>query len=237
MVSGSARPMWQGLLEVLVERIVSGDYPEGTQLPNEARIGAEFDVSRSVVREAIKVLVDKGLVRIDRGNGTVVADKRQWRSLDSVVLAARLRGPDSDNVLRELFVLRRGVEPELAALAAVNSTTDELIALGARVQELKDALGDEDRYLAADLAFHEAIVEASGVHLAQEFFAAISEPLTVSRALTNQIDGAIENAHDYHLALFDHIRRQDAEGARAAMRDHLHWAEDHLGESEKASTG
>ncbi len=220
--------MWTGVMRHLVDRIVAGRYPEGSLLPNEALLGEEFRVSRSVVREATKVLGEKGLAVVERGNGIRVAQKRAWRSLDPVVLAARLRGPDSATVLRELFVLRKSVEPELAALAAQNSDTEAFIRLSACVQRLVDALGDEERYLAADLAFHEAIVEASGVELAQDFFGAISDPLLVSRSLTGEIEGAIENAHAYHLALFEHIRHREADAARAAMRDHLQWAEDHL---------
>ena len=220
--------MWTGVLQQLVDWIVAGRYPEGSLLPNEALLGAEFRVSRSVIREATKVLVEKGLASVERGNGIRVTRKRAWRSLDPVVLAARLRGPDSAVVMRELFVLRKSVESELAALAAERSDTQALVRLSARVQQLVDALGDEERYLAADLAFHEAIVEASGVELAQDFFGAISAPLLVSRSLTGRIEGAIENAHGYHLALFEHIRHREADAARAAMRDHLQWAEDHL---------
>ena len=220
--------MWAGVLQQLVDRIVAGRDAEGSLLPNEALLGEEYGVSRSVVREATKVLVEKGLAAVDRGNGIRVTPKRAWRSLDPVVLAARLRGPDSATVLRELFVLRKSVEPELAAIAAENSDTKAFIRLSACVQQLVDALGDEERYLAADLAFHEEIVEASGVQLAQDFFAAISDPLLVSRSLTGQIEGAIENAHGYHLALFEHIRHREADAARSAMRAHLQWAEDHL---------
>lgn len=226
--TGPAGPMWAGVLQQIVDRIVTARYAENSLLPNETLLGEEFGVSRSVVREATKVLVEKGLAAVERGNGIRVAPKRSWRSLDAVVLAARLRGPDSAVVLRELFVLRKAVEPELAALAAEKSDTASFIRLSACVQQLVDALGDEERYLAADLAFHEAIVQASGVELAQDFFDAISDPLLVSRSLTGQLEGAIENAHGYHLALFEHIRHREADAARAAMRDHLQWAEDHL---------
>lgn len=220
--------MWTGVLEVLVDRVVTARYPEGALLPNEALLGEEFGVSRSVIREATKVLVEKGLAFVERGNGIRVAQKRAWRSLDAVILASRLRGPDGPAVLRELFVLRKAVEPELAALAAERSDTATFVRLSTCVQQLVDALGDEERYLAADLAFHEAIVDASGVELAQEFFGAISDPLLVSRSLTGEIEGAIENAHAYHLALFEHIRHREADAARTAMREHLQWAEDHL---------
>jgi len=220
--------MWTGVLEQLVDRIVAGRYCEGALLPNETLLGEDFGVSRSVVREATRVLVEKRLAVVDRGNGIRVTPKHDWRSLDSVVLAARLRGPDSSTVLRELLVLRKAVEPDLAALAAERSDTVAFLRLSACVQQLVAALGDEERYLEADLAFHEAIVEASGVELAQEFFGAIGDPLLVGRSLTGRVQGAIDNAHEYHLALFEHIRHRRGDAARTAMRDHLQWAEDHL---------
>jgi len=220
--------MWIDLLQVLVDRIVTGQYTPGELLPTEAQIGAEFGVSRSVVREAVKVLIEKGLARIDRGNGTLVADRRLWRSLDPLVLTARLRGPDRIDVLHELFVLRRSIEPELAAVAAGKASSEALVQLSVRMHDLVELMDQPNKYAVADLAFHQAIVEMAGVGLAQELFDTISEPLTVSRELTNQISGALENAHAHHLEIFDRIRDRDVAGARAAMSTHIHWAEDHL---------
>lgn len=213
-----------------MERIVGGEYAPGSVLPTEPQLGAEFQVSRSVVREAIKVLTEKGLVRIDRGNGTLVADTADWRSFDPMVLAARLRGPDGLDVLRELFVLRRSVEPELASMAARNADDQSLVKLSLKVDELNRRVNSPDEYPAADLAFHDAIAEMSAIGLAQDFFKVISEPLMVSRTLTNRIPGGLEHAHRDHLDIFSRIRDRDEEGARAAMRRHICWAEKHLGE-------
>lgn len=224
----SQRPLWVDLLQVMVDRIVTGHYAPGDLLPTESQIGTEFGVSRSVVRETVKVLIEKGLARIDRGNGTLVTDPKQWKSLDSVVLTARLHGPDRIDLLHQLFVLRRSVEPELAALAARNADSGALVTLSLRMHDLTELVGDPENYVVADLAFHQAIVDMANVALAQELFGAISEPLAVSRVLTNRIAGAIENAHAHHLAIFDRIRERDPEGARAAMTAHIRWAEDHL---------
>jgi DNA-binding FadR family transcriptional regulator len=225
---GSTKPLWVDLLEVLVEQIVEGVYAPGQLIPTESELGATYGVSRSVVRETIKVLVEKNLIRIDRGNGTVVAERKDWRSLDAIVLAARLRGPEKEQVLHELFVLRRSLEPELAALAASSATADDVIRLSMAVNELSCLVEDPERYETADLAFHQAIVQMSGIGLAQELFMAISEPLTVSRKLTNQISGAVENAHSHHLLIFDAIRSGDAAAARDTMQRHIDWAEQHL---------
>jgi DNA-binding FadR family transcriptional regulator len=226
----SQQPLWVELQRILIERIVGGEYAPGSALPTEAQLGAEYQVSRSVVREAIKVLTEKGLVRIDRGNGTLVTERADWRSFDPMVLAARLRGPDGLEVLRELFTLRRSVEPELAAMAARNADDEALVRLSLKVDELNRQLGSPDEYPAADLAFHDAIAEMSAIGLAQDFFKVISEPLIVSRTLTNRIPGGLEHAHRDHLDIFSRIRDRDEDGARAAMRRHICWAEEHLDE-------
>lgn len=222
------QPLWVELQRILVERIVGGEYAPGSALPTEAQIGAQYQVSRSVVREAVKVLTEKGLVRIDRGNGTLVTEKADWRSFDPMVLAARLRGPDGLEVLRELFILRRSVEPELAAMAARNANDEALVRLSLKVDELNRKLDSPDEYSAVDLAFHDAIAEMSAIGLAQDFFKVINEPLIVSRNLTNRIPGGLEHAHRDHMDIFSRIRDRDEEGAREAMRRHICWAEEHL---------
>jgi DNA-binding FadR family transcriptional regulator len=210
---------------MLVERIVDGYYPSGSVLPNESQLGHEFGVSRSVVREAVKVLTDKGLAKIDRGNGTRVRLPIAWKSLDSVVLAARLRSVEGGSILQELLFLRRAVEPELAALAAQHATEKQLAALAQHVFEMTDLIDRPKEYRLADQHFHELVVESSGVTLAQEFFGSISGPLLVSREITNQIIGGVEHAHQDHLSIFGHIRERDPGAARDAMRTHLEWAE------------
>lgn len=227
----SQQPLWIDLHRVLVERIVWGEYSPGSALPTETQLGTEFGVSRSVVRETVKVLTEKGLVRIDRGNGTLITETADWRSFDPVVLAARLEGPQGLSVLRQLFVLRRSVEPELAAMAARNANDEALIRLSVRVDELNQCRSDPSSYSSADLAFHDAVAEMSGVELAQDFFAVISDPLIVSRTLTNRIPGGLEHAHRDHLEIFGRIRERDEDGARQAMRTHIMWAEEHLADN------
>lgn len=226
-----ARALWVDLLQVLVERVVNGQYPCGSVLPNEAQLGQEFGVSRSVVREAVKVLTEKGLVKIERGNGTRVLASSAWKSLDSDVLGARLRSPESDSILHELLFLRRSVEPELAALAATRTTDAQLVALAHLVREMSALVDEPERYRIADQRFHELIVEISGVKLAQEFFSSISEPLLVSRDITNRIRDGVAHAHADHLAIFGFLRNRDPYGARESMLAHLDWADSRLGDA------
>ncbi len=108
----------------LVDEIISGSFAPGSTVPTEAQIGEANGVSRTVVREAIKILEEKQLVRIDRGRGTVVLPRREWRMLDAATLSARIRHGDGEVVVRELIVVRKGLEPELAAIAASCGTAE-----------------------------------------------------------------------------------------------------------------
>ena len=94
------------LVVQLVDDIVGGAYAPGATLPTEADLGAKFGVSRTVVRESVKLLQDKGLIRIVQGKGTLVTDPRSWDLIDDVVLAAVVRHDDTLGILDELVLVR-----------------------------------------------------------------------------------------------------------------------------------
>jgi GntR family galactonate operon transcriptional repressor len=223
---GSSRT--EALTSVLLDKIIGGVYAPGASIPTEAQIGATFGVSRTVVRETVKVLEEKQLVRIDRGRGTTVLPRSEWRVLDSANLSSRIRHGDRENVIRELILVRKGLEPELAATTARLVDAQGVAMLGSRVETLRQTLGDDERYRVADGAFHEAIAEAAGVAIAIEFLRVMREPLSLSRRLTDQIPDARMSAHEHHLEIFAAIAAHDPEAARDAMRRHLVWAEDRL---------
>src|SRR5688572_13897638 len=103
---------------VLALRILSGDYPPSKPLPHETALLKEFGVSRTCLREALQMLSAKGLVRSRPKLGTFVCEEHQWNFLDADLLRLRQRLMSRPEFLRELFTVRRMVEPETAALAA-----------------------------------------------------------------------------------------------------------------------
>ncbi|MCU1658778.1 MAG: GntR family transcriptional regulator [Pseudonocardiales bacterium] len=227
----ATEPRWMAVSRELRDRIVRGDYAPGSNLPTEAQLGSEFGVSRTVVRESVKVLTEKGLLRIDRGNGTLVTPASDWRNFDPEILSSRLQHGDKEKVLHELFVLRRALEPELTAIAAERADDLAIARIGAAVDRLERAKGRPDEYLIADGLFHSAIAETAGVALALEFFRVMNEPLALARQVTNRIPGAIEKAHEHHLKIFSCIRAQDVEAGRQAMREHICWADARLSQA------
>lgn len=221
--------LWIPFAREMTRRIVSGHYPVDCLIPTEAQLGEEFGVSRTVVREGTRVLVNKGLLNGTRGRGTEVLPSANWRSFDPDVLAARLEVGDRNIVLREMLVLRRVIEPELAASAAAIADDMGLARLGASVADLEAAKDDAQRYMEVDARFHDCIAELGSISLLHDIIKILEYPVKVQRALTGRIIGADPQiAHLQHLAIFHCILKRDADGARTAMRDHLRSAEERL---------
>lgn len=206
----------------LVDRIVRGDYPPESVLPTEPVLCEEFGVSRTVVRESVKLLEEKGLVRAAPGRGTRVCEPQAWNLLDPVVLDARVRHDKTLTILDQLVTVRIALEAEMAASAARQITDPELARLDEQVTALREALDDPVRYAQEDAAFHETIMKASGNLLGQAIIRSIHGKARLSRLYNGQ-----PTSHDRivslgeHLAIFELIRHRDASGAAHAMREHI----------------
>jgi GntR family galactonate operon transcriptional repressor len=221
--------MWMPFAREMIDRIVSGRYPEGSLIPTETQLGAEFGVSRTVVREGTKILGDKGLLHSRRGLGTRVLDRSQWRSFDPDVLSARLEHGDRDVVLREVLVLRRSIEPELAARAAELATDDDLDEFRELMARVAAAQGDARLYMERDAEFHARIADLGRNSLLRDVTRFLEHPVAIQRELTGRIPGAsTKETHRQHHAVFLAIVERDPERARVAMLDHIRWAEDRL---------
>ena len=221
--------MWIPFAREVTLRIVRGEYGVGSLIPTELQFGVEFGISRTVIREGTKILVDKGLLFSQRGRGTEVRDRSHWRSFDPDVLAARLEVGDRRVVLREVLVLRRNIEPELAASAATTIGDLGLARLGAAVMDLEAAKHDPALYMDVDQKFHECIAELGGISLLRDILKILELPIQIQRTLTGQIPGGNPTmSHRQHLAIFHCIVGRDGPGARSAMEEHLRWAEERL---------
>ena len=221
-------PMWVPVMQELLDRIVSGTYPVGGVLPSESQLGAEFDVSRTVLRESVKVLTEKGLVSTWRGRGTIVEPASHWRTFDPDLLAARLRHPGGEDVIRELLILRKGIEPVLASMAALQANDGDRSRLQSRFDDLDRWKDDPESYVMADGDFHAEIATISGVAIACDLFDLMAEPFALARRGTALITGGLQAAHLQHHRVFTCIMARDATGASAAMYEHMQSAQDRL---------
>jgi DNA-binding FadR family transcriptional regulator len=150
------------VVEELAEKIISGAFAEGDVLPTEPALCEQFGFSRTVVREGLKLLEERGLVRVEQGRGTTVQPRSSWDLLDPVVLRVALAYDDDMSLLDDLISVRRLLEREMAAEAAGRLTDAELAELRRLVDEMDLAYADYDRFRDCDNAFHALIMRASG---------------------------------------------------------------------------
>lgn len=215
--------------EALALRILSGEYPPAKPLPNEATLLGEFGVSRTCLREALQMLGAKGLVRSRPKLGTFVRETHNWNFLDADILRLRQRIVSRPVFLRELFAVRRMVEPETAALAAVHATPAMLAMLQIAVLDM--ASGDGARTEAtmeADVRFHRLLLAASNNALLSGLGACIEEALRASISITSDPAVGSRFALDKHLAVFEAVCDGSAEAARNNMIALLDMTEDVL---------
>lgn len=145
-------------------RILDGTYAPGQVLPNEAEWGRTFTASRTAVREALKTLAGKGLLASRPKVGSTVEPRHRWNMLDRDVLAWHLATTPIEKFVTDLFVLRRMVEPQAARLAAEARNPAMVARISAAYERMERFRGGGHDLIAADLAFHLAILETTVNH-------------------------------------------------------------------------
>ena len=175
-----------GVLDRLGESIASGARAPGTVL-TLAALEEEFGVSRTLVREVVRVLESMGMVESRRRVGVTVRPPRDWNPFDPRLIRWRLGGPGRDEQLRSLTELRTAIEPVAARLAAVRAdgpTRRRLVELAARLRELGEARrGTDPEYLEVDTAYHALLLEASGNPMLAALQDVVAEVLSGRTAL------------------------------------------------------
>ena len=215
-------------VEVLARRIVSGVFAEGATL-NLATLQDELDISLTALREALKVLAAKGLVDARPKRGTFVRPRTDWRLLDGDVLRWQFAGHTPQRLFDDLDELRGSVEPAAAGLAAARAGEADLAALDAALTAMAAAGTDAAAAVAADLAFHRALLTATHNELLLRM-EVLMEPGLAER--DRLVHGARpdRNPVPSHRAVADAIRRRQPQRATSAMRRLLEDANDDMAE-------
>ena len=204
----------RGLVEQIGGAIVRGDYLSGNRLPTEADLSAQFQASRTVTREAIKMLTGKGLVKSWPKRGTVVEDEEQWNLMDSDVLAWLLDRRPSIDLVRDFLNMRLAIEPAAAFMAAnKRANTDEIVAALRLMRDADRGLGDT---LDADSAFHAAVLRASSNRFFSQMAPLVGTALRMTARLTNRIKGVTGPNVDDHERILIAISNGKAREARRA---------------------
>ncbi|MCX2955382.1 FadR/GntR family transcriptional regulator [Lentzea sp. NEAU-D7] len=206
----------------LVSRIVRGDHPSGTSLPPEPALCEAFSVSRTVIREAVKVLQEKGLVQVRQGAGTQVTPQAAWNVLDELVLGAIVAEDETLAVLDDLVVTRRLLESDMAQAAARTADEATVAALRDLVELMDRLVGDPDAYREQDRLFHDRIMRASGNRIARGVVRALESQVINTARYTGRSDRALCAASNAgHRLVFERIAAHDPAGAAEAMFTHI----------------
>jgi DNA-binding FadR family transcriptional regulator len=207
------------LLAALGTSIVSGEYPPGGVLTLDS-VSAEHGLSRSVAREAVRVLESMGMVSSRRRVGITIQPPEKWNVFDPMLIRWRLDAGDRAAQLVSLSELRRGFEPAAAALAARRADPHQCRIMAAAVSDMvmHGRSGDLEAYLLADKVFHRTLLEASG----NEMFRALND--VVAEVLTGRTHHRMmpERPNPAAIELHDEVARairlRDEGGAERAMR-------------------
>lgn len=216
-----AQALHGSVLDDLGIRIAGGNIPAGTVL-TLAQIEQSYSASRTVIREAVRVLEALGMVASRRRVGVTVQPQSEWSNLNGQLISWRFQGPARGPQIVALTELRLAIEPiaaQLMALRADASERNELLRLAEVLETLGlRGEGDTDAYLDADIAFHNLILDASR----NPMFASIKEPIALMLSGRHQHGLTPGSPHDRaldnHVAAARAIAIADAEAAEAAAR-------------------
>ena len=212
--------VFEQVAEQIEKRILDGELRSGDRLPTERELAEQFHVSRTAVREAMKILAQKGLVDMRPGRGTIVIDGAPRAMQHSIGLAMKLKLGEvggSDNLVE----VREILETEIAALAATRATEREIAAMREAVKVMDEHLNDADAYISADNNFHEALAQGTQNTLILILVNSIVNLLSEQRKQIFEVEGGPQRGQIHHKRILESITRRDPEAARAAMRAHL----------------
>lgn len=204
-------------LDLLGEAIVAGRYPPGSVVPPEPTLCEELGVSRTVVREAVKSLVAKGLVVTGPKVGTRVMPSEQWNWFDPDVVTWQSKAGLTREFLRDLQELRRIVEPAAVRLAAERATPEDIAGIEAAYAGMKDAIENGGDYVKHDLLFHQGLLRACQNRMVIQMSKALGALLRTSFEIsTSKPDGPAKSL-PLHRAVLDAVIARTPQKAERAI--------------------
>jgi len=212
--------VFEQIADQIEQRILNGELRSGDRLPTERVLAEQFQASRTAVREAMKILAQKGLVEMRPGRGTIVINGAPEAMQNSIGLVMKLQVGEvggSDNLVE----VREILETEIAALAAARATEDEIAAMREAIRVMDVSLSDADAYIAADNQFHRSLAKATQNSLILILIDSIVNPLSEQRKHIFAVEGGPERGQFHHRRILESIIRRNPENARAAMHAHL----------------
>ncbi len=199
--------------------ILSKELKPGDRLPTERELSQRFSVSRTVIREAIRILEARRFVTTQGGSGTFVKDLEAKDVVQSLGIYISIKGKSVSYV--QLMELRRIMEVQIAALAAERASKQAIQELSCLVKEMETATKDPAAFAKGDLDFHVALARATGNELLVMLLDPLMDVLYEARRVASELPGVPEEALRLHRNILRKVRARDAEGAARAMSKHL----------------
>ncbi len=210
------------ITEVLARRVIESEQnAKPVVFPKEADLCRQLGVSRTILRESMKVLVDKGMVQMKPRAGTRATPRSEWRLLDPDILAWQAEVYPDVRFLRDLCEVRLAIEPTAAGFAAVRATPGEIddIEHSLCEREEKAEAASQQEIIDLDLGFHIAVVAASHNPLLLQLSSIIRKPFRIALAVTSRFPSTLELGIQSHRALLAALRKHDPMAARRAAEE------------------
>lgn len=226
MVSGSSfrvasrpRSAHDLVTQGIGQSIMQGRFPIGSTLPGDAELMEHFGVSRTALREALKTLAAKGLIESKTKVGTKVLDRQNWNMFDADILGWHLELGVDAQFLGWLFEIRQTLEPLACATAALRWSPAQLESMSRALQAMDQCEKNRQGFTKADLAFHQAILEASGNPFLQSIGSVIGAALATSFTISSPVssDAQFKRVMRQHQDVFEAIKQRDPQAASDAM--------------------
>jgi GntR family transcriptional regulator, galactonate operon transcriptional repressor len=220
------------LVEQIGLRIVRGDWPPGSRVEVDA-LAAELHASNTAMREALRVIREKGMIDSWPKRGTIVRERSAWKLLDSdVIMWRREARRDDDRLLSELSELRDVIEPASARLAAMHRRPEDIEALTAAMVDFERAGRDVGRLEEADRRFHRRLLHATQNELMIRLDVVVVHALDARNRIQHSSTGSWKDPVPDHRAILDAVIAGDAEAAERAMRHAIRESDEDLSRGE-----
>jgi len=218
------RKLYQYIVDEIGQRIIRGKYRIQEVLPTEDQLSGELHVSRGVLREAIKVLTQKGLIQTRPRVGTQVLPRENWNLFDPDVLVWRLQIEDKTTFLKDVTEVRRMIESEAARQAARRATRSEVADIRGTLSQMQTTLSDGNRYvyddyLSLDILFHSKILRASHNDLLSQIGSTVRNAVHKARESDTADIGVQKESLPFHVAIVNGIDQKDPEAAYKASQE------------------
>jgi len=216
-ITGSTQRLHVQVASTIARRILSGDVTPGTVLPGEMILSVQMGISRTALREAVKLLNSKGLLRSKSKIGTIVVEKSNWNYLDPQLLEWMNALSHSEIFYQQFLVLRKTIEPDASALAAKNATAEQLIEFSEIFKNMEKIAKDFDHTLWAegDMRFHRFIYLSTGNDFYQPFGNVLA---TIYKSFSTYNEKDNGTCIEEHRAIYAAIMAGDQVKARAASK-------------------